>query len=137
MPSIRSNWKRKKASDGQPLCLVCGVPLTGRRTSYCSDEHRIINNPGLMRQQVWERDRGVCALCGLDTKTLARRKSLGIMSHIHWHADHIVPVSEGGGMCGIEGYRTLCVKCHGIESGRLRKRLKERQAAQKAGKLFL
>jgi 5-methylcytosine-specific restriction endonuclease McrA len=29
-----------------------------------------------------------------------------------WEADHIVPVAEGGGACGLENYRTLCVPCH-------------------------
>jgi len=29
-----------------------------------------------------------------------------------WQADHIVPVSEGGGVCGLDNYRTLCLKCH-------------------------
>ncbi len=29
-----------------------------------------------------------------------------------WEANHIVPVVEGGGECGLEGYETLCLKCH-------------------------
>lgn len=29
-----------------------------------------------------------------------------------WHADHIVPVYRGGGLCQIENLRTLCVPCH-------------------------
>jgi 5-methylcytosine-specific restriction endonuclease McrA len=29
-----------------------------------------------------------------------------------WDADHIIPVKEGGGMCGLENIRTLCIKCH-------------------------
>ncbi len=29
-----------------------------------------------------------------------------------WDADHIVPVVEGGGLCGLENYRTLCHPCH-------------------------
>lgn len=29
-----------------------------------------------------------------------------------WQADHIVPVSEGGGGCDLDGFRTLCVACH-------------------------
>jgi 5-methylcytosine-specific restriction protein A len=29
-----------------------------------------------------------------------------------WEADHIVPVIRGGGCCGLENYRTLCVPCH-------------------------
>ncbi len=29
-----------------------------------------------------------------------------------WDADHIIPVKEGGGLCGLENMRTLCIKCH-------------------------
>lgn len=36
-----------------------------------------------------------------------------------WEADHIVPVSEGGALCGLEGLRTLCLPCHKKESARL------------------
>lgn len=30
----------------------------------------------------------------------------------YWQADHTVPVVEGGGLCGLEGLRSLCVPCH-------------------------
>jgi 5-methylcytosine-specific restriction protein A len=29
-----------------------------------------------------------------------------------WDMDHIVPVAEGGGSCGLDNLRTLCVPCH-------------------------
>ena len=29
-----------------------------------------------------------------------------------WEADHIVPVADGGGECGLENYRLLCRPCH-------------------------
>ena len=29
-----------------------------------------------------------------------------------WEADHIVPVADGGGECGLENYRLLCRGCH-------------------------
>lgn len=31
---------------------------------------------------------------------------------ISWEADHIVPVVEGGGCCGVDNYRTVCICCH-------------------------
>ena len=40
-----------------------------------------------------------------------------------WEADHVVPVSEGGGECGLDGYRTLCTPCHKRVTAELRKRL--------------
>lgn len=29
-----------------------------------------------------------------------------------WQPDHILPVVDGGGMCGLSNYRTLCSPCH-------------------------
>jgi hypothetical protein len=29
-----------------------------------------------------------------------------------WEADHVKPVNEGGGRCGLEGFQTLCIWCH-------------------------
>lgn len=40
-----------------------------------------------------------------------------------WEADHIVPVSEGGGGCDFSGYRTLCIPCHKTETKKLAARL--------------
>jgi hypothetical protein len=31
-----------------------------------------------------------------------------------WDADHIVPVKDGGGLCGLDNMRTLCISCHKI-----------------------
>jgi 5-methylcytosine-specific restriction endonuclease McrA len=42
-----------------------------------------------------------------------RRRDIG---RSLWEADHIVPVAEGGGCCGLENYRTLCWKCHAGET---------------------
>jgi 5-methylcytosine-specific restriction endonuclease McrA len=40
-----------------------------------------------------------------------------------WDADHIVPVVEGGGECGLSNFRTLCIPCHKKETKRLHGRL--------------
>lgn len=39
-----------------------------------------------------------------------------------WEADHIVPVVEGGGGCGLENYRTLCRGCHNKQTAALARR---------------
>ena len=105
------------------------------------EEWRLRTDPGYVREKVLQRDRGVCAQCGVDClsawkdlkrlrgaarlKALARwgfrpghraRKSL-------WDADHIVPVVEGGGECDLENIRTLCLICHRAVTAQLRKRL--------------
>eukprot|EP00802_Teleaulax_amphioxeia_P027269 Tamp_28565.p2 GENE.Tamp_28565~~Tamp_28565.p2 ORF type:complete len:161 (+),score=10.69 Tamp_28565:208-690(+) len=50
---------------------------------------------------------------------LVRRPRPGYL----WHADHIQPVFDGGGLCGVDNIRTLCVCCHALitrEQSRLR-----------------
>lgn len=44
---------------------------------------------------------------------------------ITWEADHIIPVAEGGGCCGLENLRTLCRDCHEAETAALRRRLRK------------
>ncbi len=94
------------------LCRWCGTDafLPGRR-SFCSpecrDEMGVRQNPTYARHLVRRRDKFTCALCGEKGR----------------ECDHIVPVSEGGGSCGVDNLRILCGQCHGRETGELRKRL--------------
>jgi 5-methylcytosine-specific restriction endonuclease McrA len=98
------------------------------------EEWKLRTNPGYLREKVFERDRGVCAMCGLDTEALrknkrkldyaARRqfeKDWGARRNL-WDADHTVPVVEGGGECGLANMRTLCLKCHRAATAALRLR---------------
>ena len=52
-----------------------------------------------------------------------------------WQADHITPVAEGGGLCGLDNMRTLCVLCHADATreqvGRKVKRHREAGAAHR------
>lgn len=36
-----------------------------------------------------------------------------------WEAHHTTAVVEGGGECGLEGYETLCLRCHKAETALL------------------
>ena len=40
-------------------------------------------------------------------------RAAGVSRSAHrWEADHIRPVVEGGGSCGLDNLRTLCLPCH-------------------------
>ena len=193
-----------KGPGGRNLCFCgCGREVVKPRISCFSDEclawYKSHNDPATIRGIVETRDKGVCALCGVDTierarsvrghrelfRWLARREAerlhdtgelpvycgntriqkerqeryieLGLhsswsdvqswtthwtneeiiarfgrdveSSQCHtWEADHIIPVIEGGGGCGPEGYRTLCLGCHRQETALLAGR---RAAARK------
>ncbi len=133
--------------NGLPLCRWCDLEILARRrrtfcSDYCVDQHRLRTDPGYLRDQVFARDRGRCALCQADTvaiyaalrrtrgtaraaglavyglKSIAARRSL-------WDADHILPVAEGGGQCDLANLRTLCLLCHRQATAQLRLRLRQ------------
>jgi 5-methylcytosine-specific restriction enzyme A len=54
--------------------------------------------------------------------TLGLRPCTSVLNRRLWEMDHIVPVVEGGGSCGIENLRTLCRACHRRETACLAKR---------------
>jgi 5-methylcytosine-specific restriction endonuclease McrA len=91
----------------------------------CVHEWKIRSSPWYVRREVKKRDKGVCRLCGLNvikahrewrraqppTSDRKARKSWRA-ARPRWEADHIVPVADGGGECGLENYRLLCRPCH-------------------------
>jgi len=127
---------------GRALCRWCNLEVpSGRRTfcsEFCVNEWRLRTDPGYLRQQVLLRDRGVCAICGIDSLAAWRdlRRSRGthrlkllekwgltrFARKSLWDADHIVPVSEGGGECDLDNMRTLCLICHRAQTSELRRR---------------
>lgn len=122
----------------------------------CVHQRKLRSNPRYLRETVFERDLGICVDCGADTKELvferwaskvhpeispsdyASRMKLegewetelrgkGYLPHRSlWEADHVVPVYEGGGECGIENIVTRCVPCHKVRT--------KAQAAERAAK---
>ncbi|HVY93438.1 MAG TPA: HNH endonuclease signature motif containing protein [Bryobacteraceae bacterium] len=133
----------ERGASGRTLCRWCHAETPPRRRTFCSDacvhEWRLRTDPGYLREQVFKRDAGVCAQCGINTVQArkdmrrldfaARRKFLKDWELTEksrktlWDADHIVPVAEGGGQCDLTNMRTLCLKCHRIATAALRERL--------------
>lgn len=100
-----------------------------------------------IRAAVHRRDAGVCAGCGMncdlerarctpgtfqaatpaERRILSRFMQAGFPSPAldrrpWWHADHVIPLAEGGANV-LENFRTLCVPCHAAETRRLAGRL--------------
>jgi 5-methylcytosine-specific restriction protein A len=46
-----------------------------------------------------------------------------------WDADHILPVTEGGGECDLDNIRTLCLRCHRSVTAQLRERIRRAKVA--------
>lgn len=133
----------EKGQQGRALCRWCHLEVPAGRFTFCSDwcvhEWRLRTDSGYLREHVFERDKGVCALCGVDTnaayfelkrargtrklKLLERWGFERLSRKTLWDADHIVPVAEGGGECDLDNLRTLCLICHREQTRQLRKRL--------------
>jgi|ERR1039458_701179 hypothetical protein len=133
---------RPLGPNGEKICYNCGGPLPKGKpfncSPKCSEEWRCKTSPSHTRFLLHKRDKGVCALCDVDTEALkqehdALSKGDGGWSHDNdirrafrkdhgippgracsdwWDADHIVPVIEGGGECDLSNFRTLCIPCH-------------------------
>lgn len=146
-----------KGPNGRSLCRWCNLEVPAGRLTFCSEwcieEWKLRSDPGHLRDRVFERDRGVCAIGHLDcTAELRRVKRLRGVARAKamaewgltiantapwnrrarrprsrktlWDADHIVPVAEGGGECNLSNMRTLCLKCHRAQTEALRARMR-------------
>ncbi|KAI8503989.1 Swi SNF matrix associated, actin dependent regulator of chromatin [Branchiostoma belcheri] len=122
-------------------------------STECKEEYRIrMKGSHHSRQQLRDTEFGVCQICGTNMRQIFQQVKDLPMSERKvflkttplsslptaqlnkiiadpkegqfWHADHIVPVADGGGLCSLDNFRTLCVACH-------RKQNRERRSAQK------
>ncbi len=131
--------KQVMGTNGRLACLECGADITAkqRRTfcsKQCADSFSLKTSAMEVRIAVFKRDKGICAKCGKDVFENAfwrsgvprTRRARG--SGDLWQADHIVPVVEGGGACGLDNYRTLCTACHKAETADLAKRRSKKVA---------
>lgn len=128
--------------EGFRCCRYCNQSVKPPKRTFCSaecvHEHRLRSDGTYLRRQVYARDKGICAICNIDTKKTARdlhglkgvehdemRKKYNIHKKRKvtsmrknggglWDADHIQRVVDGGGECGMENVRTLCISCHKI-----------------------
>lgn len=182
-----------KGPNGRPFCRRCQKEVGPGRRTWCSQEcidaYLVTSSATGARHACFERDRGVCTVCKLDThrldgairhaaraanrwqeypdgvyashpiqavldpdgkvwgarttSKLIRRLTLeahgyqGNHENTIWEADHIKPVKEGGGACGLDNLRTLCVPCHKrVSALGARRRAIERQKKRNGGGLF-
>src|SRR4051794_25665302 len=106
-----------KGPNGRCLCRWCNLEVPHGRLTFCSEwcveQWKLRSSPAFLRERVFQRDRGICAACGLDCvaeyvhirRLRGSAKAKAILSwQLHgrkslWDADHILPVCEGGGEC--------------------------------------
>ena len=142
---------------GRPQCRWCKQPVPKGKRTFCGDEcvheWRMRTSPQYVRMKVFERDQGICLKCGLNTPAMELRLTDIFVEnrdaydfawtalldrgfsrnrrHGLWDADHIQSIRDGGGLCGMDNYRTLCIPCHKEETKKLHKRMAvERKAGR-------
>jgi 5-methylcytosine-specific restriction protein A len=141
----------EKGPNGFNLCRECRTEVSSKQRTFCSkeciDAWKIKTQPPFARRKVAQRDGGVCAECTLDTAKLERELDLlrhhpeertallarhGYRPNARhlWEMDHVKPVVEGGGSCGLDGLRTLCIPCHNKATRALAKRRRDERKGQ-------
>ncbi len=145
MPGGRVDPKElPQGPTGRHLCRWCALEVPPRRSTFCSEycvhEWKLRSDPGYLRDHVLRRDKGICAICRVDTvaawihikKTKHDRRGRLLQAwgltqltrRSLWDADHILPVVMGGGECDLSNLRTLCLRCHKKATAELREKLK-------------
>ncbi len=150
--------KLVKGPNGRNKCRFCSTEVAPPRRTFCSDEcvhqHRLRADRSYAAGFVFERDAGICAICSIDTVVERHNAHIALkgapvaaqsalkaswkangwpatIARVWYEVDHIVPVCEGGGECGLENLRTLCRPCHLAQTKQLAAR---RKASRKTSK---
>lgn len=129
------------------ICAACGANTMANARRFQVELRPLLRDAqvfyvlfGVCRAKEFARDLSVITKCYMPqlyyrkTKSKSYRRTIprcdcpGCRPRVAttWEADHITPVCEGGGCCGLENYRTLCSECHKRETIKLATRRKNR-----------
>jgi len=149
MRTINAGFLRIALNRLDKQCTWCGAEVPKGRRTWCSDKcvgaFNLRTDPVVQRRELIKRDGLICAICDRDIKAAMDRYAEETGQHVHdnwprlwstpadpqqygigrgcWYeVDHIVPVCEFGGLCGLENLRLICGACHAAETKRLAKR---------------
>lgn len=105
--------KRGNKQDGY-LCRFCGVPLTGRKSSWCGHdclvEVLLLCDWSYFRNKVKRRDKYRCVVCHRNKHEAGRLE-----------VDHIVELVDGG-LTVLSNTRTMCRRCHMAKTAEMRRK---------------
>jgi hypothetical protein len=104
----------------QGICTICQ-----RDTVAAENEFQSWMNENIAIAYSWKRpDETDVQYAARKASLDARKHSLGFARGRWREVDHIVPVCEGGGLCGPDGLRLLCGVCHELATTKLAGRRK-------------
>jgi len=138
-----SDFPLRRDREGKPLCRWCYAPVLKPRRAWCSEDciREYQNLSGALDVLIFNRDDGVCQLCGWNLRKLyqVRPHLERLVENGSWpldwwselttalngktnqplhEIDHILPLSLGG-FTHPDNLRTLCVPCHRAETKKL------------------
>jgi 5-methylcytosine-specific restriction endonuclease McrA len=128
-PSVARHavWKRDRG-----ICAGCGCDASKMFTEFMAVYRAALKVAETMIERIPAP--GWFAKWRKEVKSKAREmigpKWNGWMPHrsTGWDCDHVIPVVEGGGQCGLKDLRTLCHPCHGKATKALMERLRQKNA---------
>ncbi len=108
-------------------CLMCGDPLTGRRTSYCSEQcsedvFNYYNQNYIRTRLINERGWRCEGDCGTEWKEFPDET-------LELH--HKIPIHDGGTTFDDDNLILLCTKCHGKDHQDYNKKKKQKVMTKK------
>lgn len=127
-------YAKRKGPHGKWICRCgCGLEVMDprRRTWYsqeCIDRYLFASDPGWARKEIWKRDKGRCALCGVQCQSIHYSPDNHLLPK--WEMDHRIPLVEGGENAETN-LRTLCTDCHKGETKQLRGRMAQQTRDRK------
>ena len=101
------------------ICCGCDLDTEALKREYLEQREALVREATQDLDERYER-------LGVKLKLQKFRPRNLATEHL-WEMDHIIPVVEGGGACGLDNLRTLCLSCHKEESAKLAKRLAEKR----------
>ncbi|OLY82786.1 DNA annealing helicase and endonuclease ZRANB3 [Smittium mucronatum] len=102
------------------VCQLCGFPAhqwyKKISTSNYSQAMELLDTIEREQSPLWKKKTGSTRNINNWTRHGTHEYCKLFNSGMFWEAAHIRDVADGGGVCGLEGYRILCVPCHERES---------------------
>lgn len=120
--------RQSKWPEQHGKCFWCGIPLKGRRKSYCSNSHSKKYNNFFswrrVRVEVFNREECKCKNCHKDVWFSKQYNPKEYKLDDLGEVDHIIPINGGGNYWNLENCQLLCHRCHREKTTRTDPRFK-------------
>lgn len=113
------------------VCAACGRDAVEIVKTFLSIKARAWSNDPDVRKQAEAERRALIAELNAQGFSLYSYTSVPMWGELY-QVDHITPVAEGGGGCGLSNLQTLCTSCHKAKTAEQASRKATRRKPQKS-----